>query len=81
MNEAQQFLSLSLQVMINNGFTPDKEDYEFCAKVENMVIPKEGFFGISAATGGLAGNAAFVAQCQLFSPLLMLTTNPLHCSA
>uniref|UniRef100_A0A8C7YR27 Lectin, mannose-binding, 1 n=1 Tax=Oryzias sinensis TaxID=183150 RepID=A0A8C7YR27_9TELE len=42
------------QVMINNGFTPDKEDYEFCTKVENMVIPTEGFFGISAATGGLA---------------------------
>ncbi|KAM4708810.1 protein ERGIC-53 [Discoglossus pictus] len=41
-------------VMINNGFTPDKEDYEFCAKVDNMVLPAQGFFGISAATGGLA---------------------------
>nr|XP_057920295.1 protein ERGIC-53 [Doryrhamphus excisus] len=44
----------TLTVMINNGFTPDKDDYEFCAKVDNMVIPPEGFFGISAATGGLA---------------------------
>uniref|UniRef100_A0A3P9PXT6 Lectin, mannose-binding, 1 n=1 Tax=Poecilia reticulata TaxID=8081 RepID=A0A3P9PXT6_POERE len=44
----------TLTVLINNGFTPDKEDYEFCTKVENMVIPTEGFFGISAATGGLA---------------------------
>ncbi|XP_062410607.1 protein ERGIC-53 [Sardina pilchardus] len=44
----------TLTVMINNGFTPDKEDYEFCARVENMVIPAEGYFGISAATGGLA---------------------------
>ncbi|XP_066566878.1 protein ERGIC-53 isoform X1 [Amia ocellicauda] len=44
----------SLTVMINNGFTPDKDDYEFCAKVENMNIPKQGYFGISAATGGLA---------------------------
>lgn len=43
------------QIMINNGFTPDKEDYEFCTKVDNMIIPSEGFFGISAATGGLAG--------------------------
>lgn len=43
------------QVLINNGFTPDKEDYEFCTKIENMIIPTEGFFGISAATGGLAG--------------------------
>lgn len=48
-------LSLPPQVMINNGFTPDKEDYEFCTKVDNMIIPTEGFFGISAATGGLAG--------------------------
>lgn len=43
------------QVMINNGFTPNKDDYEFCTKVDNMIIPTEGFFGISAATGGLAG--------------------------
>ncbi|XP_028915699.1 protein ERGIC-53 [Ornithorhynchus anatinus] len=43
-----------LTVMINNGFTPNKDDYEFCAKVENMVIPAQGHFGISAATGGLA---------------------------
>uniref|UniRef100_A0A8D3A024 Lectin, mannose-binding, 1 n=1 Tax=Scophthalmus maximus TaxID=52904 RepID=A0A8D3A024_SCOMX len=45
----------TLTVMINNGFTPDRDDYEFCTKVDNMVIPTEGFFGISAATGGLAG--------------------------
>uniref|UniRef100_A0A7N6APL0 L-type lectin-like domain-containing protein n=1 Tax=Anabas testudineus TaxID=64144 RepID=A0A7N6APL0_ANATE len=44
----------TLTVMINNGFTPDKDDYEFCTKVDNMIIPSEGFFGISAATGGLA---------------------------
>ncbi|XP_065716027.1 protein ERGIC-53-like isoform X1 [Patagioenas fasciata] len=44
----------TLTVLINNGFTPDKEDYEFCAKVEEMVLPSQGYFGISAATGGLA---------------------------
>uniref|UniRef100_A0A803YN51 L-type lectin-like domain-containing protein n=1 Tax=Meleagris gallopavo TaxID=9103 RepID=A0A803YN51_MELGA len=44
----------TLTVLINNGFTPDKEDYEFCAKVEDMVLPSQGYFGISAATGGLA---------------------------
>lgn len=43
--------------MINNGFTPDKNDYEFCAKVENMIVPAQGHFGVSAATGGLAGNS------------------------
>ncbi|KFV72910.1 Protein ERGIC-53, partial [Dryobates pubescens] len=44
----------TLTVLINNGFTPDKEDYEFCAKVEDMALPSQGYFGISAATGGLA---------------------------
>ncbi|KAM9329037.1 LOW QUALITY PROTEIN: protein ERGIC-53 [Gastrophryne carolinensis] len=44
----------SLTVMINNGFTPDKNDYELCARVDNFVLPGQGFFGISAATGGLA---------------------------
>ncbi|XP_004579517.1 protein ERGIC-53 [Ochotona princeps] len=44
----------TLIVMINNGFTPDKNDYEFCARVDNMIIPSQGYFGISAATGGLA---------------------------
>uniref|UniRef100_A0A8C2A957 Lectin, mannose-binding, 1 n=1 Tax=Cyprinus carpio TaxID=7962 RepID=A0A8C2A957_CYPCA len=44
----------SLTVFINNGFTPDKDDYEFCTRVENMIIPDTGYFGISAATGGLA---------------------------
>ncbi|XP_077203021.1 protein ERGIC-53 [Paroedura picta] len=48
------FYQKTLQVLINNGFTPDKEDYEFCAKVEDMVLPSQGYFGISAATGGLA---------------------------
>lgn len=51
------------QVMINNGFTPDREDYEFCTKVDNMVIPSEGFFGISAATGGLAGTILTSVSC------------------
>lgn len=48
------------QVMINNGFTPNRDDYEFCTKVENMIFPTEGFFGISAATGGLAGTLFFL---------------------
>ncbi|XP_068608836.1 protein ERGIC-53 [Brachionichthys hirsutus] len=44
----------TLTVMINNGFTPDKDDYELCTKVDDMVVPGDGFFGLSAATGGLA---------------------------
>ena len=30
------------------------EDHELCAKVETAAIPAEGYFGISAATGGLS---------------------------
>ncbi|NWT06529.1 LMAN1 protein, partial [Mionectes macconnelli] len=44
----------TLTVSVNNGFTPDKDDYEPCAKVTDMELPSRGYFGISAATGGLA---------------------------
>ncbi|NWU88217.1 LMAN1 protein, partial [Onychorhynchus coronatus] len=44
----------TLTVSVNNGFTPDKDDYELCAKVEGMELPSQGYFGVSAATGGLA---------------------------
>lgn len=57
--------------MINNGFTPNKDDYEFCTKVDNMIIPTEGFFGISAATGGLAGSL-LVLLFPVYSALLRL---------
>ncbi|KAM6392193.1 protein ERGIC-53 isoform 2-T2 [Rhynochetos jubatus] len=44
----------TLTVLINNGFTPDRDDYEFCLRVTDIVLPSTGYFGISAATGGLA---------------------------
>jgi len=31
------------------------QDFELCFRSENVVLPKVGYFGISAATGGLAG--------------------------
>ncbi|XP_061887285.1 protein ERGIC-53 [Entelurus aequoreus] len=62
----------TLTVMINNGFTPDKNDYEFCTKVDNMIIPDEGFFGISAATGSLADDH------DVLSFLLFRLTEPGH---
>ena len=30
------------------------KDFEVCLRAENVVLPKNGYFGISAATGGLA---------------------------
>jgi len=29
--------------------------YELCLRAENVQLPSKGFFGLSAATGGLAG--------------------------
>jgi hypothetical protein len=34
----------------------NEQDYEMCFRVENVVLPKYGYFGVTAATGGLAGN-------------------------
>ncbi|XP_063701654.1 protein ERGIC-53 [Culicoides brevitarsis] len=43
-----------LTVMFNNGMTQNEQDYEMCLRVENVHLPKFGYFGLSAATGGLA---------------------------
>lgn len=43
-----------LTVLFNNGMTANTEEYEMCLRAENVVLPKNGYFGISAATGGLA---------------------------
>jgi len=31
------------------------DDFELCTRLENITLHKNGFFGLSAATGGLAG--------------------------
>lgn len=31
--------------------TNNEQDYEICFRVENVVLPKGGYFGVSAATG------------------------------
>lgn len=43
-----------LTVMFHNGMTQNDQDYEMCLRVENVHLPKFGYFGLSAATGGLA---------------------------
>lgn len=43
-----------LTVLFNNGMTNNEQDYEMCFRAENVYLPKNGYFGISAATGGLA---------------------------
>ncbi len=41
--------------MFHNGMSNNEQDYEMCLRADNVVLPGEGYFGVSAATGGLAG--------------------------
>lgn len=42
-------------MLFHNGNTQNENDFEVCMRVENVFLPKNGYFGVSAATGGLAG--------------------------
>jgi mannose-binding lectin 1 len=35
--------------------TNNEQDFDVCLRAENVILPKYGHFGVSAATGGLAG--------------------------
>lgn len=43
-----------LTVYYHSGLNNDLTTYEICTRVENIDLPKNGVFGVSAATGGLA---------------------------
>ncbi|KAF4528690.1 hypothetical protein B566_EDAN015502 [Ephemera danica] len=43
-----------LTVSFHNGMTNNEEDFEVCMRAENVLLPKAGYFGVTAATGGLA---------------------------
>lgn len=42
------------QLLFHSGMTNSDQDYEMCFRLENVFLPKNGYFGVSAATGGLA---------------------------
>ncbi|GLV39697.1 ergic53 [Carabus blaptoides fortunei] len=44
----------TLTLLFHNGMTNNDQDYEVCFRLENVKLPKFGYFGLSAATGGLA---------------------------
>merc|ERR1719510_2425220 len=44
----------TLTLLFHNGMSNNEKDFEVCMNVENVVLPKNGYFGVSAATGGLA---------------------------
>jgi len=56
-------------VSINNGLTNTRDDFELCARAENVELPRNGYFGVSAATGALAGLSHFQFQKTYHSVL------------
>lgn len=44
----------TLTVMFHNGMSQNVDEFELCLRAENVRLPQHGYFGISAATGGLA---------------------------
>ncbi|XP_012221854.1 protein ERGIC-53 [Linepithema humile] len=49
-----EYYQNTLTLLFHNGMTNNEQDYDICFRIDNVVLPKNGFFGISAATGGLA---------------------------
>ncbi|CAL7950199.1 unnamed protein product [Xylocopa violacea] len=49
-----EYYQNTLTMLFHNGMTNNEQDYEMCFRADNIVLPKGGYFGISAATGGLA---------------------------
>jgi len=49
-----EYFKNTLTVLIHNGMSNNEKDFELCVRSENVVLPKNGYFGVSAATGGLA---------------------------
>jgi len=46
---------MHIQVSINIGLTNSRDNFELCVRAENVELPRSGYFGVSAATGALAG--------------------------
>lgn len=50
-----EYYQNTLTVLFHNGMTNNDQDFEHCIRYENVFLPESGYFGLSAATGGLAG--------------------------
>lgn len=49
-----EYYKNTLTVLFHNGMTQNPDEYELCLRAENVHLPANGYFGVSAATGGLA---------------------------
>lgn len=48
-----EYIKNVLTVHVDDGMQPTPR-YELCMRAENIFLPRNGYFGVSAATGGLA---------------------------
>ncbi|UJR25079.1 hypothetical protein I4U23_006439 [Adineta vaga] len=49
-----EYVNQALSIYINNGISQDDNAFEFCTRVDRIQLPKSGYLGVTAATGGLA---------------------------
>ncbi|CAF3575516.1 unnamed protein product [Adineta steineri] len=49
-----EYINQALTIYINNGISQDDNAFEFCTRIDGMQLPKSGYLGVTAATGGLA---------------------------
>merc|ERR1719334_2155243 len=49
-----EYFKNTLTVLFHNGMSNNEKDFEMCIRAEGVILPKNGYFGVSAATGGLA---------------------------
>ncbi|KAK8745592.1 hypothetical protein OTU49_000277, partial [Cherax quadricarinatus] len=68
-----------LTLLIHSGMTNNDKDYEICMRAENVFLPATGYFGVSAATGGLADDhdvlKFIVSSMRSPEEMAMLQTN------
>ncbi|XP_071551294.1 protein ERGIC-53-like isoform X2 [Panulirus ornatus] len=66
-------------LLIHSGMTNNEKDYEICMRAENVHLPPSGYFGVSAATGGLADDhdvlKFLVSSMRSPEEMAMLQTN------
>lgn len=49
-----EYINQVLTIYLNNGLSQDDTAFELCTRVDRVQLPKSGFLGVTAATGGLA---------------------------
>jgi len=49
-----EYYKRTLTIYFHSGLNQDLSNYEICTQVDNLDLPKQGYVGISAETGGLA---------------------------